>query len=115
MRLLFENWRKYIVELIDYEPPKKQPEFDVGTTFTKITVDGIINNKYANTMVKATIIEMLELFNKLHIETDISEMKIILKTIRTMSGNSEDFSFLADYDSASAEDLKRAQFHARKI
>jgi len=95
-------------------PPKVTAEYDVGTVFTKITVDDIVNDIYTDSSDKATVLALLDLFMQLHNEKDLSKSKRILKTITTMSGNSEEFSFLKGQDPSDSE-IKRAKDKAREF
>jgi len=61
------------------------------------------------------IIVLLDLFNQLHEETDLSKAKSILKTMRIMSGNSEDFTFLKNYENPKEHEIKRAKNKAREF
>ena len=116
MKLLFENWRQYLKERIDYYvPPKEQEEIDLGETFTKITIDNIVNNEYTNSKDQANVLVVLDLFDKLYKEQNLFEAKSILKVMRTMSGNSEDFSFLKNYDNPSEVEIKHAKNKAREF
>ena len=117
MKLLFENWRRYLNETMEERfdgggprsDRQETPEFDLGETFTTITIDNLIKGKYKDSQDKATILAFLNLFNEFEGLTDTFEIKSKLKTIRTMSGNSPDFSFLKNYDEPKDEEVLRAK------
>jgi hypothetical protein len=100
MKLLFENWREYINEQINP---------DLGETFTTITFDNIIKNKYNNIEDKSVVLVLLNLFDQLNEEADLSKVKNKLKTMYIMSGNSNDFSFLKDYDNSENDIVTKKQ------
>jgi len=97
MKLLFENWREYLNERLNgyTEPQKTEQEFDLGTTFTKISIDDIINRSFMklSSMEQSIVMAFLDSLSKLEKEKDPEKVRRILGTIRTMSGNSEDFTF----------------------
>ena len=95
MKLLFENWRKYLNERIDGGPPPKRTEYDVGTAFPEINVQDIVESPTKNTITK---IALLNIFNQLESEPDDSKIKHILYSMQKMSGNSPDFSFKSKED-----------------
>jgi len=116
MKLLFENWREYLNERFGYTyPQRKSKDIDLGETYTTITIDGIVNNKYNSIEDQTNILLVLGLFDKLHKEQDLFEVKSMLKRMRTMSGNSEDFSFLINYVDPSEVEIKRAKEKAREF
>jgi len=90
MKLLFENWREYLNERINGGPPPKRAEYDIGTAFPKINVQDIIESPAKKAAVK---IALLNIFNQLEAEVNESNIKHILYSLYTMSGNSPDFDF----------------------
>ena len=90
MKRLFESWRKFVNERIDYAAPKEHPEFDLGDAFPKLHIDDIILHPQKDTIRK---IVFLDIFNQLEAETDEANVKHILKSLQQMSGNSPDFTF----------------------
>jgi len=81
MKLILENWRKFLNE---YELP------DIGESFPRIDVKDIIENPSKNAAMK---IALLNIFNKLEQETDEKEAQHWLFSLQKMSGNSPDFEF----------------------
>tara|TARA_R110000824_G_scaffold8737_4_gene39676 strand:- start:82867 stop:83415 length:549 start_codon:yes stop_codon:yes gene_type:complete len=97
MKLLFENWREYLNERLDGGvPPREKPaEFDLGTTFAKVSIDDIVSRRFLklSSLEQHTVIAFLDSLAKIEKEKDPEKIHGILGTIKTMSGNSEDFSF----------------------
>tara|TARA_R100000152_G_C6764131_1_gene188671 strand:- start:1037 stop:1468 length:432 start_codon:yes stop_codon:yes gene_type:complete len=100
MKLLLEQWRKYINERIDSLPPTGREEFDLGTSFKTISKLDIIEDPSTDMHIKNSLLDM---FLKLK-ETDNTDptngitVDNILKSIYTFSGNSEDFIYATKKD-----------------
>jgi len=90
MKLLLENWRRYLNERIDSFPPPKDEPWDIGKTFSQITKLDIIKNPSKNIHQTNTL---LDFFDKLKTTEDKNEINSILKTMYIYSGNSDDFKY----------------------
>ena len=90
MKLLIENWRRYLDEKIDYIAPERQDKFDIGDAFPKITKDNIIQKPFQNIHHKNTL---LDYFVKLQDTKDDATIANILGALRSFSGNSDEFTY----------------------
>jgi hypothetical protein len=95
MKLLFENWRAYLNERIDYIPTKEPKEPDLGETFETINKIDIIENPSKDVYRKNALLDM---FLKLKDVTNTDPIKGItiknvLKSIYAFSGNSKEFMY----------------------
>jgi len=90
MKLLFENWRKYVTERVDYPVagwPKRKP---TKSPFEKITIKDIVGNP---SELRAEKLALLERLDDLMLETEPKKIKHILKALFKFSGYSSDFDF----------------------
>jgi hypothetical protein len=91
MKLLFENWQSYLSETREYIP-KAIDLPDIGDMYQTISVEDIINEPDEDSSRK---LALLGIFNQLEEEVDESNIKHILSSMRTMSGNSPEFDFIS--------------------
>ena len=95
MKLLLENWQKYLKERIDSLPRKKEEPWDIGEAFPQVTKLDIIESPSQNVHQKNTL---LDFFEKLEVTEDEKEINSILKTMYSYSGNSDDFNYTTKDD-----------------
>jgi hypothetical protein len=104
MKLLLENWRKYVTERVDYpiaDWPKRKP---TKNPFEKITFEDIVNNRDELQSEKLAILRQMEAL----VDPAITDPKgaaknnNILISLFQMSGNSEDFNFKNKEEAATA-------------
>ena len=89
MKLLFENWRKYMNERWEDSPTSFEIP-DIGESFPRIDVKDIVENPSKNPAMK---IALLNIFNKLEQEAEEEGAQHWLFSLHKMSCNSPDFNF----------------------
>lgn len=116
MKLLFENWRKYLKERIDYIPTKELEEPDLGQTFEMINKTDIIENPSKDVHRKNAL---LDLFGTLEetTNTNLSKgitIKNVLQSLYAFSGNSKDFMY-SSKEEALKDYIKPYQYKGKSL
>ena len=105
MKNIFKTWRLF------KENRDAEIETDLGASFPLVTLEGLVGHKYTDMQQKAIILALLDLFGELE-EKEVYEpweLKSKLKTLRIMSGNSPDFTFVNNFENASPEAIEKGR------